>query len=403
MKLHKILNKLNNETVFVSISAIIITIIMIIGFVSSEKIDTSIAKVSDPETVYQSDIAEENNTPSSETSDTLPAPIAKTEEVTDNSTPDITSAGMTAGTVAATKKSDPVKKTSAPKTATKTSAAAPPKTTPPATSSEFPYQIYVSKKSYTFAILGLDSSGKYTKVIRTFTTGVGRTNALTRTGTYKITGKERWHKWNTTSFSPYASKISSGVWFHGPLFSDKTTNSMKTYSYNEIGTACTSGCMRTVSEGAAWVYNNCAIGTTVVIANDSKYTSTKIAKLSSSQKYDPTEPGEKTEILISSFTLNKASVTLNVNEAFALSITAKVPSNASTKKFIYSSSNKNVATVDANGNIKAVGAGTATISVTADDTGSAVKNCMVTVNKPAQTTTQASTQTPIKVPPITQE
>ena len=57
------------------------------------------------------------------------------------------------------------------------------------TDTELPYLIYVSKDSFTIAILGLDENGEYTELLDTFNTAIGRTDAQTRAGSYTITEK----------------------------------------------------------------------------------------------------------------------------------------------------------------------------------------------------------------------
>ena len=75
--------------------------------------------------------------------------------------------------------------------------------------------------------------------------------------------------------------------------------------------------------------------------------------------------------------LDKASA--NITKSNTLKLTATVsPVNASNKAVTWSSSNKNVATVDANGNVKAVNPGTATITVKTKD-GGKTATCKVTV------------------------
>jgi uncharacterized protein YjdB len=85
--------------------------------------------------------------------------------------------------------------------------------------------------------------------------------------------------------------------------------------------------------------------------------------------------------LATGITLNKTTATIKTGKTLTLKATV-APSTASNKKVTWKSSNTKVATVDANGVVTAVKAGTATITCTAKD-GSGVKStCAVTVKQP---------------------
>ncbi|MBQ2917590.1 MAG: Ig-like domain-containing protein [Clostridia bacterium] len=92
----------------------------------------------------------------------------------------------------------------------------------------------------------------------------------------------------------------------------------------------------------------------------------------------PNTPSEET-IKVNGVSLNKTNLNLYVNESAKLTANIK-PNNASNKKVTWVSSNPDVASVDANGNVKALKEGTATITVTTDD-GNKKAECTVTVSK----------------------
>jgi lipoprotein-anchoring transpeptidase ErfK/SrfK len=257
-----------------------------------------------------------------------------------------------------------------------------------------PYQIYVSKNSYTIAILGLDESGEYTKVLRRFSTGIGRSSAQTRTGSFVITGKQRWHAWSGTAYSPYATKYSGGVYFHGPIYNAMDSNRMKPGSYNEIGTACSSGCLRTTCSAAAWVYYNCRVGTTVVVANDSKYTSSRPAHIPSTQTWDPTDPGATPEIPVTSFSVSVSPNPIEMWNTAQVHVSNIAPADTSTTSFSYASSDTDIVTVDGSGRLTAKAVGSATIRVTANDVNGQSRTVSVTVVLPVLTPTPSTEPTP---------
>jgi len=85
---------------------------------------------------------------------------------------------------------------------------------------------------------------------------------------------------------------------------------------------------------------------------------------------------EETKVEVTKVTLNKTSLSLNVGDSSSLTATVS-PSNATNKTVTWTSSNSSVATVS-NGTVKAVGAGSATITATA---GGKSVSCTVTVSK----------------------
>jgi uncharacterized protein YjdB len=81
---------------------------------------------------------------------------------------------------------------------------------------------------------------------------------------------------------------------------------------------------------------------------------------------------------VESVTLDKESLTLYTGDSYTLTATI-LPENATDKTLNWSSSNENVATVDANGAVRAVGNGVATITATNTSNSAMKASCEVTV------------------------
>ena len=99
------------------------------------------------------------------------------------------------------------------------------------------------------------------------------------------------------------------------------------------------------------------------------------------EKSGKVEVTEDVKIGVTSVTLDKTDLTLDVNGTAKLNATVK-PDDATNKTVTWKSDNEGVATVDNNGNVTAKAAGTATITATVDGKSA---SCKVTVN--GQTTT----------------
>ena len=85
---------------------------------------------------------------------------------------------------------------------------------------------------------------------------------------------------------------------------------------------------------------------------------------------------------VTGISLNKTSVSMKTGESLLLSA-AVSPSNANNRNVTWRSSDANVATVNINGSVKAVGEGTATIIATANDGSGKNSACHITVAEPA--------------------
>lgn len=96
---------------------------------------------------------------------------------------------------------------------------------------------------------------------------------------------------------------------------------------------------------------------------------------------------------VTSIKINKTSATLKKGKSLTLKATVS-PSNANNKAVTWTSSNKKVATVTSKGVVKAVGNGTATITVKAKDGSGKKATCKITVGT-------SSNSTPVKNDPST--
>ena len=92
------------------------------------------------------------------------------------------------------------------------------------------------------------------------------------------------------------------------------------------------------------------------------------------------------DILVSSVTLNKTTLSMQASQEEVLEATVK-PDNAKDKTVTWTSSNTSVATVDSNGKVTAISSGSATITCTANDGSGKKATCTVTVTVPVNSIT----------------
>ncbi|MBE7089423.1 MAG: hypothetical protein E7362_01305 [Clostridiales bacterium] len=92
---------------------------------------------------------------------------------------------------------------------------------------------------------------------------------------------------------------------------------------------------------------------------------------------NPDEPEEPEDVAVTDIQLNTSSVDLEVGETYQLMATI-TPTNATNKNLVWSSNDESIVTVDANGNVTAVGEGSTAIFVESAD-GRVKVGCVINV------------------------
>ena len=140
-----------------------------------------------------------------------------------------------------------------------------------------PYFLYVEKGGKTLSVFEKDDYGLYTKRIYTWSTAIGKTSLLTPVGVFSIGAKTEWYKWPAKTYSPYATKYYDkdnhygGLFIHGPIYRSQDYSTLFKNTANQIGTSCSSGCLRTETEAAYFVYEMCPEGTQIKIVEGNPF------------------------------------------------------------------------------------------------------------------------------------
>lgn len=159
-------------------------------------------------------------------------------------------------------------------------------------SSKYPYLIKVNKKCNTVTVYKKDSKGNYTKPVKAF---VCSTGSATPIGTFHTQAKYRWKILSHEVWGQYSTRITGSILFHSVWYYEKDPSTLSIRQYNRLGTTASAGCVRLTTKDAKWIYDNCGLGTTVVIYNSNnpgplgKPKAIKISKHS----WDPTDVWSK--------------------------------------------------------------------------------------------------------------
>lgn len=154
-----------------------------------------------------------------------------------------------------------------------------------------PYLIKVNKKMCTVTVYEQDKKGNYTKPIKAMLCSTG---AETPLGTFKTPVKYRWRLLMGDVWGQYSTRIVNGVLFHSVWYYEKNESTLSNRQYNNLGRMVSHGCIRLNVEDSKWIYDNCPLGTTVVIYNSDDpgpLGKPKGIKVSEKTKmgYDPTD------------------------------------------------------------------------------------------------------------------
>lgn len=162
---------------------------------------------------------------------------------------------------------------------------------------KYPYLIKVNRACNTVTIYEKGEDGKYSVPVKAMVCSVG-TGTKTITGTFQTKAKYRWKALMGNVWGQYATRIVGGILFHSVYYyKNGNPATLATDEYNKLGTAASHGCVRLTVADAKWIYDNCAVGTTVIIYDDKKNPGPLgkpvAIKLPSSVRWDPTDPSSR--------------------------------------------------------------------------------------------------------------
>jgi len=162
---------------------------------------------------------------------------------------------------------------------------------------EKPYLIKVNRVHNTVTIYEKDENGQYNKPVKAMVCSVGVKGSETPLGTFQTQGKYRWKALMGDVWGQYSTRIVGGILFHSVYYYEyNNPATLATSQYNKLGKAASHGCIRLTVEDAKWIYDNCPLGTTVIIYDDKKSPGPlgkpKAIKLAAGIRWDPTDPNQ---------------------------------------------------------------------------------------------------------------
>jgi len=254
-----------------------------------------------------------------------------------------------------------------------------------AASAPVPYAIRVNRAANTVTIYGLDEAGQHTVPVKAMICSTARPGYVTPLGSYQLAAyRSAWRLMLDGTYGQYATCFRGNYLFHSICYADDSHDAMVREAYNALGTAASMGCVRLETADAKWIYDNCPAGTPVTIYDDADdpgplgKPARTVDHISEEfhTGWDPTDPAAGNpwrDSAAQSLALDAKRLTMTAGEAAALHAAVE-PQNV---LLVWDSSDETVATVDMQGHVTALSAGTAEIRVSSHNGVSAV--CTVEV------------------------
>lgn len=159
--------------------------------------------------------------------------------------------------------------------------------------SDGPYLIKINKEMNCMTIYAQDGRNGYIIPVKSFLTSVGDDTPV---GTFKTPEKYRWRLMIHDVYTQYATRLGAGlpILIHSIIYDAANPMTVWASTYNNMGIARSAGCIRLVSGDSKWVYDHCALGTTVQVYNSSVAgpfeRPTIAAEIPFEQTWDPSDP-----------------------------------------------------------------------------------------------------------------
>lgn len=158
------------------------------------------------------------------------------------------------------------------------------------------YQLRVNRAANCVTVYEKDESGEFTVPVRAFVCSTGREGHETPLGTFKTSNYYQWRLMVDGTYAQYAVRFNQGIMFHSIPYYTQNASNMEWDQYNLLGETASLGCVRLTCADAKWIYDNCKVGTEVIVYDDAenagplgKPNEIKIVADNSMRKWDPTD------------------------------------------------------------------------------------------------------------------
>ena len=136
----------------------------------------------------------------------------------------------------------------------------------------FPYLIAVNRAASTVTVYTLDEEGRYTVPYMAMVCSAGKPGEDTETpeGFYATPANYDWRPLSGNVYGQYSTRIWDAYLFHSVPYYTQHKDDIEYDQFNELGSPASLGCIRLMVNDVKWIYDNCDIGTRVIIYDDAE-------------------------------------------------------------------------------------------------------------------------------------
>ncbi|MDE6686952.1 MAG: L,D-transpeptidase [Lachnospiraceae bacterium] len=157
------------------------------------------------------------------------------------------------------------------------------------------YIIYVNRTQNCITVMEQNADGTST-VAKVMVCSCGRDGHWTPEGTFHTSNYYEWRQLVDGSYGRYAVRFNNKILFHSVPYEQMSEDALLWEQYNLLGQNASLGCVRLSVVDAKWIYDNCKVGTMVIVYSGDtlmedviKPTAISIPEDSPYRNWDPTD------------------------------------------------------------------------------------------------------------------
>ncbi len=129
-----------------------------------------------------------------------------------------------------------------------------------------PFQIRINKQMNCTTIYVQDGENGFIIPYKSFLCSTGDDTPI---GTFKTPEKYRWRLMVTGEYCQYLTRLGAGlpILMHSAIYEKPNPYTLYSSTYNFLGISRSHGCIRFTAADCKWIYDHCALGTSVTVYN----------------------------------------------------------------------------------------------------------------------------------------